>query len=151
MYNGFQTTYKHNLTHLTSNSLLTTFQGGDFVNVDGTGKESIYGHTFPDENFQHLHDQPGRLSMANSGKDTNGCQFFLTCAKADWLDHKHGTWATRRATYCRRISHTILRSTVVFGQVLDNDSMMVVRKIENAPVDGNKPRIPIKIVQCGEL
>lgn len=109
-------------------------QGGDFLNHDGTGKTSIYnGASFRDENFIHQHDKPGMLSSANSGKDTNGCQFFITCQKCDWLDGKH----------------------VVFGQVLDDgDSMLTVRKCEAVPVmSGGKgnPRIPLRIVQCGEL
>lgn len=104
-------------------------QGGDFLHHNGTGKMSIYGTSFADENFLHKHDQPGLLSSANSGPNTNGCQFFITCGKADWLDGKH----------------------CVFGKVLDAESMLTVRKIENAPVSGTEPRIPIKIVECGEL
>ena len=111
-------------------------QGGDFLNHDGTGKTSIYGGSggFEDESLDHYaggHNVPGLLSMANSGPNTNGCQFFITCAKADWLDGKH----------------------VIFGKVLDADSMLTVRKCEAVPVVGqnNKPRIPIRIVQCGEL
>jgi peptidyl-prolyl isomerase H (cyclophilin H) len=104
-------------------------QGGDFLNGDGTGTISIYGDTFDDEDFGLQHTTPGLLSMANSGKNSNGSQFFITCAKADWLDGKH----------------------VVFGRVVDG--MLTVRKIENTPVLGEKkaPRLPCVISQCGEM
>ena len=64
-------------------------QGGDVINQNGTGTESIYGKYFKDENFQIKHDKPYLLSMANCGPNTNGCQFFITFVPCPWLDGKH--------------------------------------------------------------
>ena len=65
-------------------------QGGDFVNGNGTGGESIYGGTFDDEDLTAMkHDRPFLLSMANRGKNTNGSQFFITTAPASHLDGCH--------------------------------------------------------------
>ena len=65
-------------------------QGGDFISGNGTGSLTIYGgQNFEDEGFKYSHERAGMLSMANSGKDTNGCQFFITCAACKHLDGKH--------------------------------------------------------------
>lgn len=102
-------------------------QGGDFTNSDGTGGESIYGEKFADEGFEVKHTVPGLLSMANSGKDTNGSQFFVTCQPTPWLDGKH----------------------VVFGRVLKG--MSVVRQLEQTEVKSDKPVSTCAIADCGEL
>ncbi|KAI9835810.1 MAG: Peptidyl-prolyl cis-trans isomerase H [Sclerophora amabilis] len=108
-------------------------QGGDFLHGDGTGSTSIYGtRSFPDENFTLKHDTAGLLSMANSGPNTNGSQFFITTVPTPFLNNKH----------------------VVFGRVLDNDnnqSMDVVRKIENARTTREKPNLDVVVAMCGEM
>ncbi len=62
-------------------------QGGDPA---GTGMGGP-GYRFADEtkNSPHSFDAKGKLAMANSGPNTNGCQFFITVAPTQWLTGKH--------------------------------------------------------------
>lgn len=102
-------------------------QGGDFTNRNGTGGRSIYGNKFDDENFELKHTKAGILSMANSGANTNGSQFFICLEKTDWLNGKH----------------------VVFGHVIEG--MSIVREMEKAGTQSGKTSRPVVISDCGEV
>eukprot|EP00667_Euglena_gracilis_P016228 EG_transcript_16955 len=103
-------------------------QGGDITNFNGTGGESIFGPKFDDENFYFRHNEPGILSMANAGPNTNNSQFFVTLKTQPHLDRKH----------------------VAFGRVMQG--MAVVREIERVPCDRDDyPTVPVVVTKCGQV
>ncbi|KAL4829368.1 hypothetical protein H8958_001889 [Nasalis larvatus] len=113
---GVPTGYKGSTFHRVIKEFIT--QGEDFVTGDGIGVAS---------NYQE-YSAPGLFSVANSGSSTNGCQFFITCSKCDWLDGKH----------------------ILFGKLIDG--LPVMRKIENVPTGpNNKPKLPVVTSKCEEM
>ena len=81
------------------------------------------GYTFKDEITDLRHNKPGVLSMANSGPNTNSCQFFITHVPTPWLDYKH----------------------TVFGHIVDSTNIDVV----NATLQGDYLN-KVTIIRKGE-
>ncbi|CAF0833846.1 unnamed protein product [Adineta steineri] len=102
-------------------------QGGDFEKSNGTGGYSIYGEKFEDEGFPYPHDRPGLLSMANSGPNTNGSQFFITFEQCPHLDNKH----------------------VVFGQILQG--FHILKDLDMSGSESGEVLREVKIAATGQL
>jgi peptidyl-prolyl cis-trans isomerase-like 1 len=100
-------------------------QGGDPTGT-GRGGSSIYGEKFEDElNSSLKHTGAGILSMANSGPNTNGSQFFVTLAPTPWLDGKH----------------------TIFGRV--KSGMRVIQRMGLVKTDGeDRPQDTVKIIKA---
>ncbi len=126
-------------------------QGGDPMG-SGIGGESIWGRKFEDEFTPELHNLRGALSMANSGPNTNGSQFFIVQANtvpSNMLDQMEDlpdafppecakAYAEMGGTPWLDFRHT------VFGQVYEG--MDVVDAIANVKTGmGDKPVVAVEI------
>lgn len=111
-YKGSQ--FSHILQHV--------MMGGD---VGGSAFDSRY---FADEAFLIPHAQPGLLSMANSGVDTNGSAFYVTLQPAPHLDGR----------------------CVAFGRVVDGlDTLLKIQ--DTVFTQRGRPMQPVRIADCGVL
>merc|ERR1712232_1097899 len=95
--------------------------------ANGTGGESIFGHSFMDENFDLKHDGPGILSMANTGPDSNGSQFVISIRDLPHLDGKN----------------------VVFGKVISGFEF--VQAMGECGSEDGTPSKRILVSDCGEV
>eukprot|EP00667_Euglena_gracilis_P020945 EG_transcript_22793 len=127
-YNGRYLHYQGSAFHRIIPGFM--IQGGDYTVGDGTGGQSIYGAKFEDETFAGKcgkHTGFGCLSMANSGPNSNGSQFFICVADTPWLDGKH----------------------VVFGHTVAGHQLL--RQIEAVGAPGGQPSHRVVIANCGQL
>ena len=108
-------------------------QGGDFAMQNGSGGESIWGKKFKDEKdgLKLRHDARGVVSMGNTGKNSNGSQFFVTFAPCKALDGKH----------------------VVFGKVVEGfDVLDKIEAVSVAPGGVTEEHtVPVVVADCGVL
>ena len=103
-------------------------QAGDITRGDGRGGESIYGQKFADEPFVKKHTRAGLLSMANSGRNSNSSQFFITLDAMPHLDGKH----------------------VVFGAVTSGlEVVLAIAGMAGTPSGATS--MEVTIVDCGQI
>jgi cyclophilin family peptidyl-prolyl cis-trans isomerase len=93
----------------------------------GTGRGGP-GYQFADEFHPDLrHDEPGVLSMANAGPNTNGSQFFITHVATPWLDGKH----------------------TVFGKLLEGEEVLMSIPARD-PSNPDAPAVKIETIEIHE-
>ncbi|KAG2214190.1 hypothetical protein INT46_010425 [Mucor plumbeus] len=107
-------------------------QGGDVTRGDGSGGDSIYNGKFNDEKLglNKKFNATGLVAMANSGKNSNTSQFFIT------LSDKHAQFDKINGKY------------VIFGQVIQG--LDVLKAINQVSQIKEQPQTTITITNSGE-
>ncbi|KAI1719140.1 cyclophilin type peptidyl-prolyl cis-trans isomerase/CLD domain-containing protein [Ditylenchus destructor] len=106
------------------------FQGGDFINGDGTCGEGIYGERFDKESFAAKHDSPGILSTVDNGSGVDGSQFRITlCAWPNVFDSV----------------------SVAFGKIVQGIDILNAIEKEGPETGYGAPKKNVVIIDCGQL
>lgn len=123
------------LINSTSNRIISNFMAQfGFLNGERLANYHIYQDEYP--NPQGFPDEQGglalshnkyQLSMANRGKNTNSCQFFITFEQTPWLDGGY----------------------VVFGEVVDGFEVVDFLNNDVKTNRGDQPLTQVKVVACG--
>ena len=102
----------------------------------GTGDP---GYKFADEFDRELvHDQPGILSMANSGPNSNGSQFFITHGPTSWLDGKHAVFGVVESDADMAVVNAITQGDALNGVSIEGDASGLLEKCADKVAEWNK-------------
>ena len=106
------------------------------------------GYKFQDEFVKELrHSKPGILSMANSGPQTNGSQFFITHVDTPWLDGKHTVFGEVVSDADQKVVNLIAQGDKIISIKIEGDITELMEKVNpvvekwNAILDENFPKL----------
>ena len=106
------------------------------------------GYTFQDEFVKELrHSKPGIFSMANSGPQTNGSQFFITHVDTPWLDGKHTVFGEVISDADQSVVNKIAQGDKIISVTIEGDFTELMEKNKtvvekwNAIIDTNFPNL----------
>ncbi len=107
------------------------------------------GYKFQDEFVKELrHSKPGILSMANSGPQTNGSQFFITHVATPWLDGKHTVFGEVTGDIDQHVVNSIVQGDKIISIMIEGDASELMESIRpvadkwNKIIDRNFSHLP---------